>query len=74
MYGSDGPGGGSGGPGGHWASSAVGKISNPPVSEAGSYSSALPIRILVCWDFEPLKVGSKPSQIETISRPIKALI
>ena len=42
MYSSDGPGGGSGGPGGHWASSAMGNISNTPVSEAGSIFPGTP--------------------------------
>ena len=40
--GSGGPGGGSGGPGGHWASSVIGKISNTPVSEAGSIFPGTP--------------------------------
>ena len=53
MYGSDGPGGGSGGPGGgsggpggHWASSVIGKISNTPVSEAGSIFHGTPCTLL----------------------------
>ena len=36
------PEGGSGGPGGHWASSAVWEISNPPVPEAGSMFPGTP--------------------------------
>ena len=29
----------------------------------GLYSPALPIRISVCWDFGPLKVGSIPYRL-----------
>ena len=54
MYGSeapeadpDGPGGGSAGPGGHWASSVIGKISNTPVSEAGSIFPGTPYNFVV---------------------------
>ena len=61
MYGSDGPGGGSGGPGAHWASSAMGKISNMPVSEAGSIFPGAPYIFL---DVHGTLVASQSSPVD----------
>ena len=46
WWGSDGPGGGSCGPGGHWASNAVGKIQTHLSLRPDLYSPAPPVRWL----------------------------
>ena len=69
--GSDGPGGGSGGPGAHWASSAIGNISNTPVSEAGSIFPGTPNRssYFFVFDSQPIPRPGQKKNLYKLDMP-----